>query len=206
MRSYQAYLGQVASYLSQLGIVTNDPARLASFAIELANNFLAGPDLTAAEDISFPSLGLGLTFDRSYLQPISGRYRLGPLGRGWASNWEISVVTDPLGNAEIEEGGSVRTFTLQSDGSYRGQPGDEATLTLQNGIYQLREVHGDLLVFRADGKLDYVQDPNGNRITAAYDANGNLTSLTHSDGDSLSKERPTSIGERPMCRRADKGA
>ena len=45
IRSYQAYLGQIASYLSRLGITTNDPARLASFAIELANDFLAGPAL-----------------------------------------------------------------------------------------------------------------------------------------------------------------
>jgi YD repeat-containing protein len=38
--------------------------------------------------------------------------------------------------------------------------------------------------FRSDGLLDYVQDRNGNRITAGY-TGGLLTSLTHSNGDQI---------------------
>jgi YD repeat-containing protein len=38
--------------------------------------------------------------------------------------------------------------------------------------------------FRSDGQLDYVADPNGNRISCAYAA-GRLTGLSHSSGESL---------------------
>src|SRR5437762_1078548 len=40
------------------------------------------------------------------------------------------------------------------------------------------------MVFRADGLLDYAEDLNSNRITAAHSGTL-LTSLTHSDGQSL---------------------
>ena len=52
------------------------------------------------------------------------------------------------------------------------------------GVYQLREQDGLLTVFRTDGTLDYIQDTNGNRITAGY--TGTLqTSLTQSNGSSF---------------------
>src|SRR5262249_10322680 len=41
-----------------------------------------------------------------------------------------------------------------------------------------------LIAFRTDGALNYIQDANGNRITAGY-SGSLLTSLTHSDGSSL---------------------
>jgi YD repeat-containing protein len=40
-------------------------------------------------------------------------------------------------------------------------------------------------MFRADGKLDFIEDPNGNRITAGYDGVGILLTLTHSSGPTL---------------------
>src|SRR5262249_42454537 len=52
------------------------------------------------------------------------------------------------------------------------------------GAFQLREQTGQITRFRIDGRLDYLQDTNGNRITAAYTAN-QLTSLTHSGGSAL---------------------
>ena len=41
-----------------------------------------------------------------------------------------------------------------------------------------------MIGFRSDGSLDYLQDTNGNRITAGYTGN-QLTSLTHSNGKAL---------------------
>jgi YD repeat-containing protein len=57
-------------------------------------------------------------------------------------------------------------------------------LTVINGAFQLRELDGSLTAFHTNGSLDFVQDRNGNRITAGYTGTL-LTSLTHSDGDAL---------------------
>ena len=56
---------------------------------------------------------------------------------------------------------------------------------LADGSYQVTETTGEVTKFRADGKLDYIEDVHGNRITAGYTAN-RLSSLTHSSGGSLS--------------------
>ena len=64
-------------------------------------------------------------------------------------------------------------------------PGDYGVLTLVNGAYQLQEKDGTLTVFNTDGTLDYVQDTDGNRITAGYTTKL-LTSLTDSNGEQLS--------------------
>jgi RHS repeat-associated protein len=183
--TYQAELTAAASYLSEIGQRTPNTVQLENFVLRQADNGLLGSVLTTDHDLSVPTPGLTLDFSRLNLQTISGRYRLGPLGRGWASNWEISAQADAGGNVAIEESGPARFFTLEPDGSYRGLPGDAGVLTLIGGVYQLRETNGNVLVFRADGKLDYMQDSNGNRITAAYDGSGNLISLTHTSGASL---------------------
>ena len=83
-------------------------------------------------------------------------------------------------------GGAQRRFQPDSrSGNYFTQAGDYATLTsLGGGAYRLRELSGAVTVFRTDGKLNYVEDTNGNRITADYTSN-RLTSLTHSNGASL---------------------
>ena len=52
------------------------------------------------------------------------------------------------------------------------------------GGYTLTELDGQVTAYNADGSLAYVQDTNGNRITAGY-TGGLLTSLTHSSGQSL---------------------
>ena len=84
----------------------------------------------------------------------------------------------------IFDAGQVRQFTPLGDGTYQADPGDFGTLSLSGGAYQFREKDGTVTAFLPDGQLNYVEDPNGNRITAGYTA-GLLTSLTHSDGDSL---------------------
>ena len=55
-----------------------------------------------------------------------------------------------------------------------------------NGVttYLLQESDGTIEHFNRDGTLDYIQDADGNRITAAY-ASGQLASLTSSSGGSL---------------------
>ena len=52
------------------------------------------------------------------------------------------------------------------------------TLTpLGGGGFLLREADGTITAFGANGKVTYIQDTNGNTVTASY-TNGLLTSLT----------------------------
>ncbi|NUQ65836.1 MAG: hypothetical protein HUU20_25520, partial [Pirellulales bacterium] len=189
--SYNAALAADATYLSQLGERTSNVSRLFGFEIEKANAAYTATTLATNTDDQLPTPGLALTFQRHFLQPISGRYRLGPLGRGWAHNWEISLASDAQGNVTLDSAGSLRYFAKQADGTYLSPPGDHRVLTaLAGGGYELGELDGAFLAFHPDGTLNYQQDANGNRITAGYTA-GRLTSLTHSNGAAFTLDYDT---------------
>lgn len=182
---YNAVLAADAGYLQQLGESVPDVQRLLNFEILKADNAYVSDTLDTSTDGALPTPGLALDLEREYEAPISGRYRLGPLGRGWVYNWQITAQALDANDVVVQEGGTRRLFTLQPDGSYRGLPGDYGVLTLSGGVYRLQEHDGTLAVFRPDGQVDYVQDTDGNRVTAGYDGQRRLSSLTHSDGESL---------------------
>ena len=101
-----------------------------------------------------------------------------PSGRG--AGWHRAAFFKPI----LSLGLSSRTWR----GGYARQPGDLGLLKeLGEGVFSLREINGIEYRFRSDGLLDYMQDTNGNRITAGY-AIGNLVSLVHSNGTSLALE------------------
>jgi YD repeat-containing protein len=178
---YQSVLDDNETYLSVLGISTVDASRVYAFVLDQADDGLPRPTLDSAVDATAPQPGLPLTFSRVYHATLSGRYRLGSLGRGWTTQWDSAATADQNGNVTIRTGGDFRFFSRLANGTYQGRPGDHATLTLQGGSYRLRETDGTISVYQTDGKLSYVQDTNNNRITLGY-TNGLLTTLTHSSG------------------------
>jgi YD repeat-containing protein len=184
---YVANLDQVANYLYTLGKPTNDPAKLWSFEVAQASASLSPIHyLAGAMDAFAPAPGLPLTFNRLYGEPITSRYALGPLGRGWSDNWDIQVQVLSTGDVVLHGSGGVdRFFTLNRNGTFTASPGDFGTLTLANGIYRLTETDQTLWQFRTDLHLDFVQDTNGNRITLGYNADGQLISISHSDGQQI---------------------
>ena len=173
-----------ANYLSQFGDYEYDLSNLVSFELLQADDSLPVPTLSSVVDTNSPAPGIPLTFSQEYSQPISGRYRLGPLGRGWVDNWEISLAVDSQGNVTISEDGQELLYTPTSNGSFQGLPGDFSQLTLNDGVYSLREQDGTALTFNAQGNLASMEDSNGNTITAGY-TGALLTSLTSSDGQKL---------------------
>jgi RHS repeat-associated protein len=183
--SYQKNLGENSSYLGRLGEKTDDVARLLAFELQQADNALGRRVIASNIDAAAPTPGLLLTFDRVYRQSISSRFAVGDLGRGWTHNWDTIATTDTDGKVTIRSGGSIRTFEKRSDNTYRAQDGDYGTLKLQSGIYRLEEQGGLARVFQSDGKLGYVEETNGNRITLGYTGT-QLTSLNHSNGDKFS--------------------
>ncbi|BAY22674.1 YD repeat-containing protein [Calothrix sp. NIES-2100] len=180
--SYQAVINENASYLAQLGESTTDIAKLLGFEFQQASNTFPGTTLATAIDATAPTPGLSLTFGRTYLQPIAERFNLGALGRGWTHPWDFTATADSDGNVRIKGYGSLRFFNKQADGSYSSESGDYATLSLMSGVYRLQEKDGTVRVFRNDGKLNYLEDASGNRITLGY-TGSQLTSLNHSNGD-----------------------
>ena len=129
-----------------------------------------------------------ISFERMYTQPISRRYELGPLGRGWTHSWQISIKKETDGTVVMSDmTGRRRLFQPDSrySGRYVSQPGDQGSLSVEaGGSLYLREADGMTLRFYADGRLQYVEDTNGNRITCEYTA-GLLTRLLHSSGQWL---------------------
>lgn len=85
------------------------------------------------------------------------------------------------------QGLNRRFFTKNADRSYSStNSADKSVLRLLGDHYELTEEDGTTVVLRADGRLNYLQNRNGFRITANYDAvSGQLKSLMGSDGDSL---------------------
>ncbi|MGD8450865.1 MAG: RHS repeat-associated core domain-containing protein [Phycisphaerae bacterium] len=185
---YVASLSENAVYLGGLGEQVTDIGKLLAFELLQADGLSPLRTLASAVDAAVEAPGLPLVFSRSFATPISQRFELGALGRGWSHNWQFALSEAADGTVTITgPGGSRRTLQPDSRDSshYFTQPGDHATLTpLGGGVFSLQEPGGLLRVFRADGKLDYVEDTNGNRITCAY-SGGLLASLTHSSGQFL---------------------
>jgi len=148
--SLQTVLDNDASYLAQIGEPTADVNALLDFQLQQAGDFGS----------------------------IAQRYAPGIFGLGMRDP-TMTAVNDAQGNVDIVSGGQVRPFTLQPDGTYLGAPGDDATLKLIDGAYQLRETNGTLEVFNASGSLNYIQDAGGNKLTYGYTGT-QLTSLTNS--------------------------
>jgi RHS repeat-associated protein len=177
---YQSALALDASYLTSLGENVVDNSRLLAFEMEKADDELPVPQFTSMVDDSLPTIGLPLGFSRSFAFSLSGRYHVGLFGRGWSTPWDMSALTDSNGNVTIQTGTSRRTFTL-ANGTFHGQPGDFAALTVDADGYHLVEASGTRYDFRPDGFLASISDPNGNRITAGY-TGVQMTRLTASDG------------------------
>ena len=183
---YVRLLDNNAAYLRKLGLNVADIRDLLAFEFAQADGLNVIRNLAAATDAYAPTPGLGLAFGRVFPQSISQRFTLGALGRGWSHNWDFKLTKTAEGDVTITgPGGSRRLFQPDSRGGYFAQTGDHGTLTdLGGGAFSLREPRGLLRVFRSDGKLDYAEDPNGNRVTTVWSGD-QLSRLNHSSGQSL---------------------
>ncbi len=187
--SFVGLLDASAQYLGRLGETVTDVGKLWGFAVEQANGLSPVPTLASAVDASVPTSGLSLDFGRSFGESIISRYTPGALGYGWSVPWQISAT--PLFDGTIAvKGLQGSEVHYQPDsrhpGAYFSQTGDASVFT-KNGdnTYTLTDPNGVVTHFRTDGKFDFVQDTNGNQVTAGYNGSGKLASLTHSAGQSL---------------------
>jgi RHS repeat-associated protein len=183
--SYNAALAQAATYLSGLGESTDLPSsvdNLWSFLVSQANAALPTSTLASAVDASLPSPGnLSLSLDRTFGSSIADRNQPGLFGLSWSTSWDTSLSVDGSGNVGISSGGDYGYFVAQPNGSYLDTSGEYGTLSNSGGVFTFTDTDGRQSVYLANGKLNYVQDTNGNRITLDYNSSNKPTTLTFSN-------------------------
>jgi YD repeat-containing protein len=121
-----------------------------------------------------------LSFDRYFLSGPSYRARLGSLGSGWTHSYEITLQKRSDASVVINgPSGFDRIFEADGQGGYKAGAGDYGRLTsLPDSEFVLVEQNGFQTHFRSDGRFDFIEDTNGNRIQIGYDAQRNVTSAT----------------------------
>ncbi|MGE3311711.1 MAG: RHS repeat-associated core domain-containing protein [Limisphaerales bacterium] len=187
--AYIRMLNDNAQSLARLGQRVTDVDKLWNFEVQQAYGHSPLPFLDSTVDASMPAPGVALQLSRSYAGHLRARNATGFFGRGWYTPWMSRLVVENEG-AQIKilgDAGSAQHFTRDlRDGTYFSQPGETSTLVpVSSNAYELRDIHGIVTAFRTDGKLHYIRDPNGNKVTATYDGSALLTSLTHSSGATL---------------------
>lgn len=180
--SYLAAIDQNAVYLSQIGVHMEEIEPLLSFELRQADALSPIHTLASATDAAVAGPGLGLRFSRFYPQPISRRYELGPLGRGWKHEWQWSLRKESDGTVRIIDPSDTPEIfqpdSREPDRFIAVHEGGRSLRPLTPDDYELKALDGTIMVFDVGGTLEYIEDTNGNRITCGY-SGGNLTSLTH---------------------------
>ena len=200
--SYNAALAQAATYLGSVGESTAavcDVQHLWEFLLDQADASLPTSTLGSTTDASLPTPGdLSLAIDRTFNSSIAGRYNQGIFGLGWSSSWEMSLSEDTSGNVSLYLGGAqasallapVSYFVSQANGDYLNVDGEYGTLADSSGVFTYTDPAGIQYVFftpgtnlagSPGGRLNYVQDTNGNRITLAYNSQDQLNTLSYSN-------------------------
>ena len=119
------------------------------------------------------------------------RFTGGALGYGTPDPTDFLAAADGDDRVFVRVAGQVRYFTKRGASSFVGVPGDDGVVTRHSAGFQLQEADGTRYVFRADGRLDFVENANGTRTTAQYtgtlltrfaDSFGDASTFTYSGG------------------------
>lgn len=148
-------------------------------------NYSSGNLYDTRDIISLSGTGLTASLSLSY---NSLDNTVGPLGRGWTHNYNMSVSTYST-NSQIliEEDGRRMYFKDDGSGIYRPASitGDYSTITLNSGLYEL--IKKDRMIYRFDsvlGKLLSITDRNNNSISLIY-TNNMLSSIVDQSGRTI---------------------
>jgi RHS repeat-associated protein/uncharacterized repeat protein (TIGR01451 family) len=184
---YLQMMDENATYLSSLLNPPYDVLILLRLEMDRASAAYLRQTLAWSLDAYSPARGLPLVFSRVAYDTLDQRFTVGPFGRSWSHNFEFTLTNPEDGKMIIQgPGGTARVFTRDLTGDWQAQAGDFGTLTEQGGRFLLQEKDGLAWSFdAANGRLLYLEDPNGNRITCAYNGQGRLASLAHSNGQSF---------------------
>jgi RHS repeat-associated protein len=154
LAGYHAMLVDNANYLGQFGAVSPEVTGLVGFQLDQADSF----------------------------GEISQRYTQSEMGRGNSTPFGLRLQEDSIGNVTISQDGASRGFLKLGNGLFQSAGDDPGVLTRSvQGVFTLTETGGKKTVFRAaDGLMDFIEDPAGNRISSTRNGSGQLLSLTNS--------------------------
>jgi RHS repeat-associated protein len=184
---YVQMLSDNANYLYRVGRTVADVGQLNAFEVQQAIGFNAIPTLAGSLDASVEAPGSNIGFSRSFSSSLAARHEVGPLGYGWIweGYWDLESSAEEDGTVLIKGGGGyLRRYQPDSRRSdtYFAIPGDQSTISSVNGrSLVLVESNGSRITFGSDGRVESVEDTNGNRATSTY-TNGLLTRITHASG------------------------
>ena len=188
--SYVEMLQENAIYLGRQGLYINDIGDLLAFEFGQADGMNVVRTLASSTDAHVIAPGSDISFGRSYGNSISSRHASGDLGYGWSHNWDYSLTLETDGTVRMSgPGGSRRTYQPDSRAGYPyfSMEGDHSVFISSGGGYLHTESSGYARFFDSTGKLEYVEDTHGNRITCTYSGD-QLVRLEHSSGQYLDIE------------------
>ena len=175
------WLGKEA--LAQPGLGSSGPA--ATYQARAADpvNTANGNYIYNYTDLAIETRGLPLHFARAYnsLTP-----QMGPLGWGWTHSWHLYLTSYPDNSVLITFGDGHGEKWNWDGAGYVGAPGIYGVLVKNgDGSFTLTQKDQSRYRFAAGGRLEYVEDNNGNRTTLTYDNQGRLSQITEAAGRAL---------------------
>jgi RHS repeat-associated protein len=179
-------LSEDAACLGRIVREVSDAVALLGFELAQADGGYPFSRIEREVDAVAQTPGLPLVFERAFPALVSARFEMGPLGRGWKHSWETGLKVLDDGSVVLRTRGcGVHIFQPDLRGGYISQPGDYGNLTRSaDGRYRLLDPDGITSVFFSDGRLEWVGEANGHRITLEY-AGTQLARLRHSGGSAF---------------------
>ncbi|GAA0829120.1 hypothetical protein GCM10009525_27440 [Streptosporangium amethystogenes subsp. fukuiense] len=165
----------------------------------------SGNYITAATDLSIPTVGPPLSVTRSYnsMDPRTD----GIFGAGWSTRWDMKVVKEIRGAVvsalvTYPDGRQVR-FMGTGAGVFQPPPGMHATLAEESGdTWRLMDKSATTYAFDAQGRLTQITDSRGRGQALAYGTGGKLATVTATGGRSLTftwtGDHVTSVSSDPV--------
>ena len=136
-------------------------------------------------DIVVPGRGLPLNLTRTYNSGAATTN--GPFGYGWSFPYGLALTFPDTEHVVVnQENGSQVTFTEQPDKTYAAAPRVTATLVHnEDGSWTFLRRHRETFAFDSAGQLTQEKDLNGYVTSLAYDAQGQLSTVTDAAGRKL---------------------
>jgi RHS repeat-associated protein len=163
--------------------------------LPVGHTFVKGVDLLdghlvqQSTDLKVPGRHLGLELTRTYSS--AGWSDEGPLGGGWALNYGSGLFEDGecgLVTVVTPDGGSQ---VFQSDNgllSFRPQKGYHTRLEREGSVYRFIDKAGNVHHFESPDpngrpRLDFIEEPHGDRLVFTYDGESLLTKVAEVQPD-----------------------